>query len=116
MENFVRQNAVKESLGKIIEEQGEKWITIKCHSQVSIRYFVHLGWAPPLTIFINQQKIHAIPFYEKLGYVAKGPQFDEDGGTFPANFSPHRPYNDIALAPHQLLVHRLQVDDDYKSE
>ncbi|OXC69349.1 hypothetical protein AYX13_01909 [Cryptococcus neoformans] len=73
MEHFVRQNAVKEPLGKIIEEEGEKWINIKCHSQ-----------------------IHAIPFYEKLGYVAEGPQFDEDG------------------APHQLLVHRLQVDDDYK--
>ncbi|KAE8538608.1 hypothetical protein D1P53_004970 [Cryptococcus gattii VGV] len=69
MENFVRQNAVEQSLGKIIEEQGGRWINIKCHSQ-----------------------IHAIPFYEKLGYVAEGPQFDEDG------------------APHQLLVHRVHVE------
>lgn len=41
MENFVRQNAVKQSLGKIIEEQGGRWINIKCHSQVRITYFVH---------------------------------------------------------------------------
>lgn len=32
---------------------------------------------------------------------------------FQLTFTPH-PYNDDALAPHQLLVHRLQVDDDYK--
>lgn len=45
MEHFVRQNAVKEPLGKIIEEEGEKWINIKCHSQVSIRYTLST-WDP----------------------------------------------------------------------
>ncbi|ODN98047.1 hypothetical protein I350_07689 [Cryptococcus amylolentus CBS 6273] len=69
LETFVKENAVKQNLGAVYEEGGKKWIDINCHSQ-----------------------LYVIPFYTKFGYVAEGPQFDEDG------------------APHQLLIHKLQVD------
>lgn len=44
MEHFVRQNAVKEPLGKIIEEEGEKvdQYQVSLSSKYQI-YFVHVG-------------------------------------------------------------------------
>ncbi|WVQ84096.1 hypothetical protein IAT38_006241 [Cryptococcus sp. DSM 104549] len=68
MEDWVAENAVKEKLGEVVEEEGKRWLKIKCHSQLYVK-----------------------PFYAKLGYVEEGPEFDEDG------------------APHQLMVHKLEV-------
>nr|XP_018265506.1 uncharacterized protein I303_01872 [Kwoniella dejecticola CBS 10117]OBR87664.1 hypothetical protein I303_01872 [Kwoniella dejecticola CBS 10117] len=59
MHEWVKQNALGQGLKVVEKENGEgkKVVKIKCHSQIPV-----------------------IPFYAKLGYVAEGPEFDEEGG------------------------------------
>ncbi|KAK6903934.1 hypothetical protein I203_107445 [Kwoniella mangroviensis CBS 8507] len=69
MHKWIKDNEDKLEKGKIVQKEGgEKTIKVKCHSQIP-----------------------AIPFYAKMGYVAQGPEFDEEG------------------APHQLMIYEVEL-------
>ncbi|KAK8846810.1 hypothetical protein IAR55_005898 [Kwoniella newhampshirensis] len=70
MEKWVKNNAETEALKDLIKDIGGLGaIKIKCHSQIPV-----------------------VPFYSRLGYVADGPEFDEEG------------------EPHQTMYHTLLLD------
>nr|XP_019008661.1 uncharacterized protein I206_06343 [Kwoniella pini CBS 10737]OCF47442.1 hypothetical protein I206_06343 [Kwoniella pini CBS 10737] len=57
MHNWIKSNYLSNNLNIIKTNDGKKFIKIKCHSQIPV-----------------------IPFYEKLGYISEGQEFDEEGG------------------------------------
>ncbi|WWD22130.1 hypothetical protein CI109_106619 [Kwoniella shandongensis] len=70
MEKFIKDNAESEALNGLVKEiDGQKVIKIKCHSQIPV-----------------------VAFYSRMGYVADGPEFDEEG------------------APHQTMYHKIVLN------